>query len=248
LEELLKSKNGAKIVTGYNTHERLCARQQGGTCVGIFDLLASYYSSTGHDPSGLGRWTSLLMVGKDDKKTRVVSAYIPCRSNKGGYSTVYAQHKRWLWSHKDRRCPRKAARDDLLRAIRGWRAAGEKVVLYCDHNESARRGHLARGLRKEGFYEGLATRHLELPEVKSWFRGRIQIGGVWFSNDIEIGACGLLPFGFGVGDHRGIFLLTYPSLLLLASAYLRYPARKHDVCRAGYQKCATNTTTGAPNR
>ena len=117
LEELLRTESAGRVAVGFNTHERITKRQQGGTCIATFGLLATYRTTTGHDPSGLGRWTSLRIEGKDGRVSRLVSAYIPCRSQKGRYTTVYAQHRRWLRKQGDSRCPRKAARDDLLSAI-----------------------------------------------------------------------------------------------------------------------------------
>ena len=102
LEELLRTEAAGRVMVGYNTHERLSARQQGGTCVALFDLLATYGTTHQGDPSGLGRWSSLLLTGKDGHKSRIVTAYIPCKSQKGKYTTVYAQHRRWLRSRGDR--------------------------------------------------------------------------------------------------------------------------------------------------
>ena len=53
LEELLRTESAGWVAVGFNTHERITKRQQGGTCIATFGLLATYRTTTGHDPSGL---------------------------------------------------------------------------------------------------------------------------------------------------------------------------------------------------
>ena len=94
LEELLRTETAGRMTMGYNIHERLTKWQQGGTSIAIFDALASYCKAPEHDPSGLVRWTSFLLEGKDGHRARIASAYIPCQTQKGRYTTVYTQHCR----------------------------------------------------------------------------------------------------------------------------------------------------------
>lgn len=67
-------------------------------------------------------------------------------------------------------------------------------------------GPFSQRAKKTGLYKGISTRYQELLKVKTWFQERIQIEGVWFSDDIEVFACGALPFGFSIVDHRGFFV------------------------------------------
>ena len=77
--------------------------------------------------------------------------------------------------------------------------------MYCNHNKSDFWGNLASYLCTMGFVYCLLNQHQDLPETKTWFRGRIQIDSVWMLECIKISACIILFFGFGIGNHRGIF-------------------------------------------
>ena len=49
--------------------------------------------TTASDPIGLGRWSWMLFEGKNNHITRIISAYVPCKSTQDRYQTVYNQHK-----------------------------------------------------------------------------------------------------------------------------------------------------------
>jgi hypothetical protein len=85
-----------------------------------------------------------------------------------------------------------------------------------DVNESVRRGKFGQFLRQMGLTEALSSEHPNLPETKSWFRGKHQIEGVWFSPELQAQNSMLLPFGFGVGDHRMI-IIDVPTKQLIGT-------------------------------
>ena len=76
------------------------------------------------------------------------------------------------------------------------------MIVYYDHNNSTRQGHLDRELKNLGFSKGPSERHPDLSETKMWFRGRMQIDTVWISKDMDIEDCELVHFGFVMGHHR----------------------------------------------
>ena len=93
LESVMKSERDLRIVAAHNKHEKFNPTQKGGTCLMLFDLMASLVVETDPDPSGLGRWVSMKIRGNLDKCTRIVAAYIPSHGNRKGknLSTVHAQ-------------------------------------------------------------------------------------------------------------------------------------------------------------
>ena len=73
------------------------------------------FEASGKDPTGLGRWVSIVLKGGDGIKTRLVCGYNPCASSKKAVRSSYQQHRRYLIKkEKDTTCPRKRFKDDLL--------------------------------------------------------------------------------------------------------------------------------------
>ncbi len=80
-----------------------------------------------------------------------------------------------------------------------------------DHNEHVYDGMLGKALSDR---EGLNLREviLETREVQTgatFFRGSHPIDGLWASVDLDISNACVMPFGYGVGDHRA-FILDIP--------------------------------------
>ena len=68
LDKLLRSEGESRIVCGSNsnTNNIIMSHQNGGTCVGEFNIVDTYSSSHGVEPYGLGRWLYIVLKGKDD--------------------------------------------------------------------------------------------------------------------------------------------------------------------------------------
>ena len=80
-----------------------------------------------------------------------------------------------------------------------------------DHNEHVYDGMLGKALSDR---EGLNLREviLETTGVQTgatFFRGSHPIDGLWASADLDISNACVMPFGYGVGDHRA-FILDIP--------------------------------------
>ena len=92
--------------TAHNTHKRLPIHQQGGTTIACFGTMAlstlPTSNRTHNDPTGLGRWTSMLFKNHGKPNLHIVTAYNPCRStaSKSSFNSVYRQHKRYLINKK----------------------------------------------------------------------------------------------------------------------------------------------------
>ena len=83
-----------QTVSSSNRHENFDPRQRGGTLMATGGDLATRVVGTGGDFTSLGRW-SWLLVGTGGRRTRIITAYQPCRSRKDGYSTSYNQQRRF---------------------------------------------------------------------------------------------------------------------------------------------------------
>ena len=114
--------------TAYNTHKRLPIHQQGGTAIACFGSMAlSTLPTSNHthnDPTGLGRWTSILFESHCKPNLRIVIAYNPCHgtASKSSFNSVYCQHKRYLINKKqDLTDPRAAFRRDFFQRLYSWK-------------------------------------------------------------------------------------------------------------------------------
>ncbi len=94
-----------------------------------------------------------------------------------------------------------------MKQLRQWR----RIVLFIDHNEHAIEGKLGKALADR---EGLNLREAILSHTRAspgatFFWGLCQIDILWVSSDLDISNMCVMPFGFGVGNHRA-FILDIP--------------------------------------
>jgi hypothetical protein len=184
----------------------------------------------GKDEEGLGRWSWILFGGSDGHMTRLITAYNPCKSGKVDSGTSYQQQRRYfITKKKDLTCPRTLFRQHLTAAIAKWRNAGEQIILFMDHNEHVYDGMLGKALSDR---EGLNLQEVILiqtgtPTGAKFFRGKHPIDGLWASGNIDISNACIMPFGYGVGDHRA-FVLDIPleSLVGVSPVQVVQPASR----------------------
>ena len=93
-------------------------------------------NDSGKDPTGLGRWTVMTLIG-DGCKTRIVYGYNPCGNNELNSGTSYQQQKRFFVTvQKDLTCPRKKFHDDLVGQLKKWQDEGDCIIVCLDANEN----------------------------------------------------------------------------------------------------------------
>jgi hypothetical protein len=112
---------------------------------------------------------------------------------------------------KDLMCPLILFQQHLTSAIRKWRAAGERIVLFMDHNEHVYDGALGKALsHKEGLNLNKAIlQHRGARIGAAFFRGSKPINCLWVSSDLDISNACIIPFGYRVGDYPA-FILDIP--------------------------------------
>jgi hypothetical protein len=210
--DIFSAYRGTQVSAAHNVHERHSRYQQGGTLTAAFTCLAGYVIATGADPTGLGRW-SWIQVGAGEHRTRIISAYQPCRGSgrvwlgregqllHGG--TVAAQHVRYFCKKGIFTNPRKAFTKQLVTQLRAWRASGQGIIMFADINENVYTGKLARILRSDGLLmeeQTLKSTGQEAPY--SHQMGQVAIVGTFATPEILCTNSYLSPHGAGNGDHR----------------------------------------------
>ena len=53
----------------------------GGTTMFTLNNISSAVLQKGHDPSGMGRWTFITILGKNNTRTSIFTIYRPCKGN-----------------------------------------------------------------------------------------------------------------------------------------------------------------------
>jgi hypothetical protein len=112
---------------------------------------------------------------------------------------------------KDLTCPLTLFCQHLTAVIWKWRAEGERVELFMDHNEHVYDGALGKVLSDR---EGLSLSKVILKHTWSqtgttFFRGSKPIDGLWASSNLDISYACVMPFGYGIGDYCA-FVLDIP--------------------------------------
>jgi hypothetical protein len=96
-----------------------------------------------------------------------------------------------------------------------------------DHNEHTYDGPLGRLLSDPG---GLALqeavmKHTGKRTCATFFRGSKPINGLWVTSDIEIANTCVMPFRYGIGDHRMfVLVITLKSLVGRNPTKVMHPA------------------------
>ncbi len=136
-------------VAAHNIHESKHAGrvQEGGTSAISFGDAMGYIRKVSKDEEGLGRWSWIQFGGFDNHKTRLITAYNPCKNKIVHSGTSYQQQRRYfVTKKKDLTCPLIMFRQQLIKQLKKWRAEGDRIVLFMDHNEHVYNGALGKAL------------------------------------------------------------------------------------------------------
>ncbi len=86
--------------------------------------------------------------------------------------------------------------------------AGDKTILFMDHNKHVTEGALGKALgdRDRLDLREAIIRHTGKSTGATFFRGSKPIDGLWVSGDIDISNTCVMPFGYELGDHHAYTL------------------------------------------
>ena len=192
----------------YNKHENYKHFQRGGVTCASVGTFSQFVKDTGADETGLGRWTWILVQGRREVKTRIISAYQPCLheyDKDNGFQTVYRQQSRYWQSQGVSECPIMRFREDLSKKITDWTTNGEKIILTIDVNEDVRDGNFAQMMRRVGLVSAIRRKHgNNMPPT--YQLGSRPIDDIFVSPSLTVMKAGCLAFGTAPGDHRGLFI------------------------------------------
>ena len=228
-----------RSTTSHNSFENPeSTHQQGGTGIMAIGELIQYYRHPSNDFRNLGRWSSCIIEGNPQHRTRVVSAYCVGKNKPRGPGRVYQQHLRYIQHKGLDVTPYDMFCQDLLWQLKMWKQQGDRIILTMDANEHILSGTIGKMLtEEENGLDLVELSHKSWREVEpnTYIDGTRPIDGVWASDSLEIGGFKMLSFGESVGDHRTmIFDVSSRSLI---------GKFEHRIVRAGCRRlnCKTHS-------
>ncbi len=169
----------------HNVHgPRISPLQQGGTAILLTHGILQYAKRHTTDMRKLGRWSSWTLCHNPLHRTRVVVAYSPGHLRKG-LKTVYQQQMTYINAHQLHTTPLQLFISDLVKQLTIWKAAGDRLILFIDANESIIRGSTSKALGNIGMKEVTHKYWVNGAEPNTHIAGSSSIDGIFTTEDIE---------------------------------------------------------------
>jgi hypothetical protein len=187
--------------------------QPGGTLTLVGNPWSSR-TNTSADPTGMGRWTTATIQGRDNTKITVYTVYRVCHGTiaTAGPNTAFSQ----LWHLADNRNlpnndPRQLVLDNLSESIKQITAATSLVIVMMDANStlSQKEGPLTRWLRQVHLIDPLTAKHGFEGQPRTFEQGSARIDYIFISPDLleYVSRCGILPINDLIdSDHRAVYI------------------------------------------
>jgi hypothetical protein len=181
----------------------------GGTGLTVMEDTLAQKKDSGVDPTGLGRWSWIRLLGKQGEHVRLISAYRPVKSNR--IFSVWNQHYIYFEREEGERVnPQTRFLQDLCHAITLWQDGGDHIILGMDANEDVREGTVTEALAELGLAEATATAHTPSspPATCKANLTRTPIDGIWISPSVQVTRCGYLGYDEGPpsDNHRVVWI------------------------------------------
>jgi len=111
--------------------------QPGGTALHLVGSHATRLIGSGQDTSGMGQWSFLELLGKNNKRLIIASVYCVCAQTAHiGSNTIITQQTQILIrSGQHRPKPRDQLINDLIDQIQQWQQTGHEILVCLDANE-----------------------------------------------------------------------------------------------------------------
>jgi hypothetical protein len=207
LKQMFQQEISCMASSAHNLHEAKYAgrAQEGGTGTICFGESTEFITKIGQDEECLGRWSWIRLSGTNGHATRIVTAYNPCKNRNINSGTTYQQQRRhFIMKKKDLICPIILFRTHLIKQLTQWKAGGERIALFMDHNEHIIKGALGKALAdKDGLdMREAVVQHTGVHPGATFFHGSKPIDGFWVTNDLKVSNASVMPFGYSVGNHR----------------------------------------------
>jgi hypothetical protein len=138
LKQMFQQEISCLAVLAHNVHKAKYAgrAQEGGTGTICFGKSTGSITKTGRDDEGMGRWSWIRLSKTNGHATRIVTTYNLCKNKNINSGTIYQQQRQYfITKKKDLTYPIILFQTQLIKQLKQWRAGGERIILFMDHNE-----------------------------------------------------------------------------------------------------------------
>ena len=202
-----------RLVTSINEKVPIRTQTQyGGTLLMATNRIAYSIKKLDTDSRRLGRWSSILVKGKNDMLCRIICAYCPCIS--AGTSSTYAGQIIGLAKDQITSCPRHQFWQDLKTYIRECTDNSEQVIVMGDWNSQYQ--EVVQWMKMVGLKDIIHDRHKTPPPPTCKRSRSAPLDAIFAPDSFTCWRGGFLSFEYLDGDHRGLwcdlpveFLLGY---------------------------------------
>jgi hypothetical protein len=200
----------------------------GGTCTTALGPFVSKVISTLVDTSKMGRWSGLILRGRDAKPTAIVTCYrVPETTihSSGSLTSFRRQAASIAGSapNSDTPNPRKQCLDDLTTAVLALIHSNHDVILCMDANEALDTASM------QSFLYATTLSPVEFPQLASTKRGSKTIDHVLATPRVHHHIMSKGPMNFDSvyeSDHRPLFLDLDPLYFLTSSIRIEKPTQR----------------------
>jgi hypothetical protein len=154
----------------------------------------------------------VVIVGKNNKSTRIISAYAPHQPT--GPESVGSQHRRYYNSIGCDASPVDAFWTYLSRLVCKWTEKCKSVVLLVNWNTDVRGEKTRKYMADFGMREVIMEFHGD-EGPRTYSRGSNPIDRIFMTQYLYIFQGGYMPFGMGIGsEHRCLWLDIHTQVLM----------------------------------
>ena len=171
----------------------------GGTAIIAIGNVASRVIQKGSDKSGMGRWSWLLLQGRENLVVRIISVYSPSKYSKGPFSVWQQQRTRLIELGVDKD-PIDIWIEDLRTSLREWKKNGESIIIGGDINQNILSSPLQIMLSEEGIMERITPNQKHKIETQISNKSKIAIDSIWASANLVSTTSGFSKYDRW--DHR----------------------------------------------
>ena len=199
--------NVCKTSCTFNTHQIPMDTkwQPGGHAIISRDEVSRRVNNYDHDTRRMGRWSSQVVQGKEGKKLRVVSVYVPSPTKEYTNQKIFCQQQDALLKLGITGSVVTVFWNDWWEQIDKWRENGDTLVIGGDWNTDVREEAFQKPFRERNLIPAMYTRHgPDLPATHN--AGKLPIDEMFVSDTIEIKRAGYLEHGHSSGDHRPVWI------------------------------------------
>jgi Reverse transcriptase (RNA-dependent DNA polymerase). len=176
--------------------------QYGGTLLMAINRIAHSVTKLDKDPRRLGRWSSILIRGKNNRLCRIICAYCPCSST--GPMSTYACQIIGLAKANITECPRSQFWIDLKTYISECKENSEQVIVMGDWNSNYI--EVVQWMNTLGLKDIIQDRHKIPPPPTCLWSSKAPLDAIFTPESFQCWRGGFLSFDFLEGDHRGLWV------------------------------------------